>query len=78
MFIDSHAHLDDERFNEDRQAVIERALASGVGRMINPGADEASSRRAVSLAYTHEAIMRPWASIPMMPKAMIPKFTMKC
>ncbi|WKY47993.1 TatD family hydrolase [Eubacteriaceae bacterium ES3] len=56
MFIDSHTHIDDEKFNEDREAVIERALEAGVGKMINPGADEDSSRRAVSLADLHESI----------------------
>lgn len=34
---DSHCHLDDERFNEDREQVIERALAAGVTRMLAVG-----------------------------------------
>jgi TatD DNase family protein len=33
--VDSHAHLDLEDFDEDRETVIARALASGVGRMVN-------------------------------------------
>jgi TatD DNase family protein len=56
MLIDSHAHIDDEKFDEDRQAVIQRALDSGVGKIVNPGADEASSRRAVLLAENHDCI----------------------
>ena len=37
MWIDSHCHLDGERFDEDREAVIERALAAGVTKMLAIG-----------------------------------------
>ena len=35
--IDSHCHLDDRQFDEDREQMIERALAAGVGRMLAIG-----------------------------------------
>lgn len=35
--IDSHCHLDDPQFDEDRQAVIERALEAGVTEMVAVG-----------------------------------------
>ncbi|MEI9976130.1 MAG: TatD family hydrolase [Ignavibacteriota bacterium] len=35
--IDSHVHLDDEKFDADRDAVIERARAAGVERMMAIG-----------------------------------------
>ena len=50
MFIDSHAHLDDEQFRTDLDAVIERAEAAGVERIINPGTGLAATRRALEIA----------------------------
>jgi len=37
MWIDSHCHLDGKRFDEDRDAVIERALNAGVTTMLAIG-----------------------------------------
>ena len=35
--VDSHVHLDDSRFDADRDATIERALAAGVDCMMAIG-----------------------------------------
>jgi TatD DNase family protein len=43
--IDTHAHLYDEQFNDDRDAVVGRALVSGVGRMLLPNIDVQTVRQ---------------------------------
>ena len=52
---DSHAHLDDEQFDEDRNAVIER-INDNLAGIINPGCDAKSSAFAVKLAEENEKI----------------------
>lgn len=42
--IDSHCHLNDEKFDPDREHVIERALAAGVDRMMAIDAPEFADR----------------------------------
>lgn len=56
MLIDSHAHLDDRRFDGDRDRLIKSLKDSGVGMVINPGADLGSSIKAVSLAEQYDNI----------------------
>ncbi|MBS4023276.1 MAG: TatD family hydrolase [Dethiobacter sp.] len=54
--IDSHAHLNDNRFRQDVPQVIERAKKAGVEAIINVGFDVASSQRAVNLAGRHAIV----------------------
>lgn len=54
--IDTHAHLGSAQFDADRSAVIERAVAAGVMRIIEIGYDLATSRAAVALASQYEPI----------------------
>ncbi|NMR89246.1 TatD family hydrolase, partial [Vibrio parahaemolyticus] len=56
MFIDSHAHLDDERFDLDRQNVIKDLKSNQVDLVINIGADIESSISTVKLAEDYENI----------------------
>jgi TatD DNase family protein len=48
--IDTHAHLDDERFAADLDAVVARAVGAGLERVVTIGTDAATSRRNVELA----------------------------
>src|SRR5262245_36237496 len=47
--IDSHCHLNAERFAGDEEAVPDRARAAAVERILVPGWNVASSRRALEL-----------------------------
>jgi TatD DNase family protein len=53
MLIDTHTHLDDTRYDGDRDETIERAREAGVGAFLTIGCDLATSRSAVTLADRH-------------------------
>ena len=55
--VDSHAHLQHAQFDADRDAVIERAVAAGVERILVPGWDIASSEAALELARRHGPVV---------------------
>jgi len=50
VLVDTHCHLDFNRFDQDRDQVILRARESGVGRILNPGINLQSSQAAVRLS----------------------------
>jgi TatD DNase family protein len=54
--IDTHAHLDFDRFNADRPQVIDRARAAGVAAIVTIGTDLASSQAAVDLAGRYDDV----------------------
>ncbi len=56
MFIDTHAHITAEQFDQDRDDVIRRALDAGVHAIVNPATDLDDSRRAVALAEKHNGV----------------------
>lgn len=53
---DTHAHLDDERFDEDRELLIEKLKEENVSLVVNPGADMKTSRAAIKLAEKYDFI----------------------
>lgn len=55
-YFDTHAHYDDDKFNEDREEVIEKIFNVGVTRCINMGCDIESSKKAIEIANTHDFI----------------------
>jgi len=56
MIIDTHIHLDDERYADDLDAVLERAREGGVQRFIIPGADPSTLERAVEIAEHYDDV----------------------
>jgi TatD DNase family protein len=52
--VDSHCHLQADRFDDDRDLVLGGARLAGVERILVPGWDLASSRRALELARRHD------------------------
>jgi len=58
MFIDSHAHLEMQQFDEDREAMLARAQAAGVEAIlaIGSGTGPGSLDCAVKLAQQHDFI----------------------
>lgn len=50
MLIDTHTHLDDARYDSDREAMIARARDAGVEAFVTIGCDLATSRAAIALA----------------------------
>ncbi|OQY32785.1 MAG: hypothetical protein B6I38_04220 [Anaerolineaceae bacterium 4572_5.1] len=51
--VDTHCHLDFDNFENDREQVLNRAWEAGMERILLPGVDLASSRKAVRLAESH-------------------------
>ena len=50
MLFDTHAHLNDEAFDKDREELIEGLAEKGVGFVMNAGCSLASSKECIALA----------------------------
>jgi TatD DNase family protein len=56
MAVDSHAHLEMEAFDGDREAVLDRAAAAGLTAIITVGTTLPDCEKAVALAGLHPAV----------------------
>ena len=59
MFVDSHAHIDGEEFEADRDEVVARAREAGVRAILNVGTGDphgGNFERAVALAEKYEGV----------------------
>lgn len=54
--LDSHAHLNDEKFNEDRTELIKQIKREGITKLISAGYSLSSSREAQKLAEKYDFI----------------------
>ena len=57
MLVDTHAHLYLAAFDADRDAVVERARAAGVTRILQPPTDVASVHAALAVADRYEGVL---------------------
>ena len=64
MYFDSHAHLDDGRFDADRAEIFADLPRRGVGLLMNVGCDLPSSERSVALAHAYDFVYAAVGSHP--------------
>ena len=55
-FFDSHAHYDDEKFNEDREEIIEKIYNADITKFISAGYSLESSKNGIELAEKYDYI----------------------
>ncbi len=56
MIVDTHCHLDDARYNDDLDEILENAKQQGVEKFIIPGADPKSLDRAVEISQRYDSV----------------------
>lgn len=56
MIFDTHAHYDDEAFDEDRESLLESLEKNQITKIVNVGADISSSRATISLTKQYPFI----------------------
>lgn len=64
MYFDSHAHLDDARFDGEREEIFATLADHGVGLIMNVGCDLPSSERSVALAERYPFVYAAVGSHP--------------
>ena len=55
-FFDSHAHYNDEKFEQDRDELIKKIYDEGVTRIINAGYSLESSKEAIKIAQAKDFV----------------------
>ncbi len=64
MLFDTHAHMDDRAFDEDRKELLTALPGQGIGLLMNPSCSLASSRNAAALAREYDYIYAAVGSHP--------------
>ena len=63
MYIDTHSHIYENEFLEDRAEVVERAREAGVGKIVLPDIDSESRGRMLDTAAAYPGMMFPLAGL---------------
>lgn len=64
MLFDTHTHMDDRAFDDDRKALLESLPGQGVGLLMNPGCSWASSVAAAEIAKEYDYVYCAMGSHP--------------
>ena len=56
MIFDTHAHYDDEQFDEDREALLASMESAGITNIVNVGANLETTRKTLELAHKYDFI----------------------
>ncbi len=56
MYVDSHAHLNDDLLYPEADAIIQRAKNAGIDKIVCAGYDKSSNNRAIELARKHSMV----------------------
>ena len=72
MLVDTHAHIDDVKYDEDRDEMVVRAKEYGVTRIITMGDTMTSSNNAIKLAEKYDGVyagvgVHPQEALSLMP-----------
>ena len=55
-YFESHAHYNDEKFNEDRYSLIEELYKNGITNIVNAGYSLDGSKQAIELSKKYDFI----------------------
>ena len=64
MLFDTHAHMDDQSFDADREALLASLPQQGIGLVMNPGCSLEASRNASALSQKYDYIYAAVGSHP--------------
>jgi TatD DNase family protein len=59
MYIDSHAHIYNEQFNDNRKEIVEKAVSAGVGKIYMPNVNIESIDAMLEAEHRHSGICIP-------------------
>lgn len=56
MIFETHAHYEDEQYNDDRENLLREIFSAGIGKIVNVGSTMETSRKSVELAKAYPQI----------------------
>lgn len=71
---DSHCHLNDSRFDEDRDEVVDRAIETGVKHIVDVAVDVNSAGRSLELSGKYKGVVH--STVGIYPEFLIPGASM--